>query len=768
MNHLPNLQKIFSDILDNIERETKLKSMQGFSDELESFKQRINDNFFRLAVIGEFSSGKSTFINALIGKDILSHATKETTAVLTRIVNVAENDSRKSSAVAFMKNGQKLSIKDFDELKDYTTAVSQKYQVAKEIEGVEIYISLLHTDRPLMIMDTPGLNGIAEGHLEQTKEIVRKAHACIYLIQQRGLTKDDLEFLRENLIPYQQRFIFVQNFIDEFNASEGENLCDRISYLQKTLTEKVFNDSPNHTFFICGVSALQELVSRDTTIKRLYATDDKDLTEDDRRRLASKSNFASFRKILEQNFSEGRLDEIQYRDTAVSIFYWVKGLEQKISKRLNEDKEIFKTSHEKDAAERIEHLIQKINSRRQDNLMAIRGFISSEIRKLNRELDKLIADDVQEIEQRLTQEINLCSSQTEVEQKELDLSKQIPHEMERLGSKAVEYCKLSFQSLYQPVMLLVEEYSGIRSIKVGNDFKTGSLPAQLKSSISESEIAGYNFEIQRNKSELFDERQELRIANSNVRDEEANVQNLEYRVSNTQQQINQKQSELNRMGSRPAERVWYEEVKRSGIIGWFKDIFSTKREERRDDSRGRAWDNQRRQLEQDQNSLSRQLDDIKKERDGARRILEMNRRKASDSSEKIRRLEKNLSYLEDRVKTMEETAKKEQAVNRERYINMCKNDLRERVRKHFHGDGLNEEGKQQYLLEELKKRTAEGETKLFAEAKRKFEDGIEQKLANLEQARQGNISVLQKKIEGLEQSKRNLEYYAKLMEEKLA
>ena len=392
MEHFSTLKKFFSDTLDNIERETKLKAVQGFSEELESFKQRLNDDFFRLAVIGEFSSGKSTFINALIGRDVLSHAAKETTAVLTKIINVAENDARKGSAVVFMKSGEKLTVKNFSALKDYTTAVSKKFHVAQEINAVEIYMPLLHISRPLMIMDTPGLNGMAHRHLEQTRETVKKAHACIYLIQQRGLTKDDLEFLRENLLPYQQRFIFVQNFIDEFNSLEGETLDDRIFFLHKTLSEKVFDAASGHVFFICGVSALKELAARDSAIKRLYATDIKDLTDDDRRRLAETSNFESFRKILAENFSEETLDDIRYRDTATAILLWSKGLLKKISRRLDEDVEIFKTSREKNAVERIERLIQRLHDRRPHNLMAIRGFISGEIRTLNKELEKIIAD----------------------------------------------------------------------------------------------------------------------------------------------------------------------------------------------------------------------------------------------------------------------------------------------------------------------------------------------------------------------------------------
>lgn len=769
MNHPTEFQKYFSDLLNNIGKETNLKSIQGFSEELEGFKQRINDDFFRLVVIGEFSSGKSTFINALIGRDILSHATKETTAVLTRIVNVDENDSRKGSAVVFMKTGQKLSVSNLEELKEYTTAVSKKYQVAQEIEVVEIYMPLMHTARPLMIMDTPGLNGIAEGHFEQTKEIVKKAHACIYLIQQRGLTKDDLEFLKANLIPYQQRFIFVQNFIDEFNSTEDETLNDRIISLRKTLTEKVFVDAPNHEFFICGVSALKELASRDKLIKRLYATDTEDLTEDDRQRFATESNFASFRKILEENFNSQHLDEIQYRDTAVAILHWVKGLQEKISRRLDEDSEIYKTSREKNVAERIERLIQKIRDRRQDNLMAIRGFISGEIRKLNKELEKIIADDTAALENELARGINECTSLEDVERKRTRLTNEISRGLERLGSKTIDYCKISFQGLYQLVMERVEEYSGIRSVNVSENFRV-DLPTEQRQFQSENYIERYKRELRQKQAAVSNEYSVSRNANSNVQTAEADVRNSDYDVADVQQRINQKQSEINRMGSRPAERVWYETVavKRGGFFGSIMDIFSTKTEqqERRDDSAGERWDSQRRQLQQQQNSLSQQLDETKKKRDAAERVLDRYRRDARDSADKIRKLESEIQRLEESIKL--ETAKfdKERRVARENFIRTCKNQLREEVAKYFHSDYNG--GATRRLLDELKKQTAEGEMKISSDAEKRFNRSIEQKLNELEQVKQGNISPLQEKISGFEQASRNLGRYVERMEEILA
>ena len=763
-----SLKDFFCEVLGNIEQETKLGAIQGFSEELESFKQRINDDFFRLAVIGEFSSGKSTFINALIGRDILSHATKETTAVLTRIINVAEDDPRKGSAVAFMKSGERLTIRNFDELKDYTTAVSTKYRVAKDINVVEIYMPLLHVTRPLMIMDTPGLNGIAEGHLEQTKEIVKKAHACIYLIQQRGLTKDGLEFLRENLAPYQQRFIFVQNFIDEFNSMEEERLDDRIISLRKTLSEKVFGESSGHVFYICGVSALQELVSRDTTIKRLYATDTRDLTDEDRRRLASTSNFESFRSILEEKFSKQNLDDIQYRDTAVAILLWTRGLLQKISRRLVEDEEVYKTSRERNAAERIERLIKRIGDRRQDNLMAIRGFISGEIRKLNKELDRIIEDAVAETEQRLNREINDCSKPEEVDRLRDVLKQKIPREYQRIGGNAIDYCKISFQGLYQLVMKRVEEYSGIRSVQSGEGFQLGVLPTQQRQFQSENDLERIRAERAAIQSKLSGERETLQRANSNVRSQESTVNGLSYDVNSTQQRINQKQNEIRRMGSRPEEKVWYEDVavERGGFFGSIMDIFSTKYEQQEfcDDSAGVAWDSERRRLQTQQNSLSQQLDETRRKKQAAQSILDRYRQNAKDSAERVRQMEERLNRLAEQERLDRIRLEKEKTLAKENYVRMCKNQLREEVTKYFRDD----DGASKQLSNELRKRTAEGERKLAGEAEREFNRSVERKLAELEQARQGNMSVLQKKIAGMEQTRRNLERYAGEMEEQLA
>ena len=47
---------------------------------------RLNDERFILVVVGEFSRGKSTFVNALLGRRMLPVSKSPTTAVISKIV----------------------------------------------------------------------------------------------------------------------------------------------------------------------------------------------------------------------------------------------------------------------------------------------------------------------------------------------------------------------------------------------------------------------------------------------------------------------------------------------------------------------------------------------------------------------------------------------------------------------------------------------------------------------------------------------------------
>ena len=60
-------------LLNEIENSEIIK-IEGVEGSVREIKETIETNEFRITVVGEFSSGKSTFLNAFIGKDILPSA----------------------------------------------------------------------------------------------------------------------------------------------------------------------------------------------------------------------------------------------------------------------------------------------------------------------------------------------------------------------------------------------------------------------------------------------------------------------------------------------------------------------------------------------------------------------------------------------------------------------------------------------------------------------------------------------------------------------
>ncbi|HIR24377.1 MAG TPA: dynamin family protein, partial [Candidatus Egerieimonas faecigallinarum] len=189
-------------------------------DEFSGIIQRLKEKSFRVVVAGEFSSGKSTFLNAIIGRDLLKHGVQETTATVTEIYNEISCTDTPVLDVYFSDGTVQKGIQA-SQIMEVTATSSSTHAVAQEIDKVVIRYKILDHAADVCFIDTPGLNGMADKHREKTIEQIKNAHACIYLMQVRGLSSSDIEFL-EFICRYQHNVIFVQNFIDELKQLEGE------------------------------------------------------------------------------------------------------------------------------------------------------------------------------------------------------------------------------------------------------------------------------------------------------------------------------------------------------------------------------------------------------------------------------------------------------------------------------------------------------------------------------------------------------------------
>ena len=279
-----------------------------YLDTLKGIEEALEKKTFKIAIVGEFSTGKSTFINALIGRDLLLHATEEVTAAITNIYNVSVDSDKWHTCDVVFDDGTIKHLEDDSLLIDYTTTKSQVTDVINTIKMVDYYTDYSDPSLDMVIVDTPGLNGMADGHRELTLQEVKHADFCIYLVGIRGLAETDKTILKE-MPYYQKNFVFVINFIDQLKISEGETVKERIDEIRDFLDDDVFSEYKiNYEIF--GVSALKALAGKDKSIKRLYQGDVTDIEDSERGKLYEESRIKSIEDYIIENVNNSTIDKL--------------------------------------------------------------------------------------------------------------------------------------------------------------------------------------------------------------------------------------------------------------------------------------------------------------------------------------------------------------------------------------------------------------------------------------------------------------------------
>ncbi|MEO6835609.1 MAG: dynamin family protein [Candidatus Tumulicola sp.] len=213
---------------------------------------RLERGKFVLAVVGEFSSGKSFLLNALLGKfryeeapgarrvaGLLATDINPSTATITELEYGARDE-----ATAFYEDGRTERI-PLDALNRFVavgkTESGARHDATKDERDAPVRVSVKadspFLERGFVVADTPGLASINPAHRRATLQFLPTADAVLYLIDtQQPFTEGDAAFL--GIIRQHIDSIFiVQTKIDlwEQRQSDGrpawEHAYDRIAHL---------------------------------------------------------------------------------------------------------------------------------------------------------------------------------------------------------------------------------------------------------------------------------------------------------------------------------------------------------------------------------------------------------------------------------------------------------------------------------------------------------------------------------------------------------
>ena len=210
----------------------------------------INTQPLNLAIMGECSAGKSTFINKLINnnQEILPTGFIPITSTITKLCY------GKDEKIEIIKvNNNTIETKEhigYDKLESYQRASDSDDLIVteelKKIKEIKVFV-----DNPLLklfyIIDTPGFNQ-NDNISEITKNIFNSVDFIIWLTKGSTISQSEIVILEE-LKKYDKDIYCINNFADQLEDDES-----KISF-QKDLKNKynhIFINHENPYFISCN------------------------------------------------------------------------------------------------------------------------------------------------------------------------------------------------------------------------------------------------------------------------------------------------------------------------------------------------------------------------------------------------------------------------------------------------------------------------------------------------------------------------------------
>ncbi|MGV2875848.1 dynamin family protein [Macrococcus capreoli] len=354
------------------EKYQKYIPIENMNSNLSVQKANWNNERFEIVIVGEFSTGKSTFINALLQKNVLPSKATPTTATINfiRHINELGRDSKDPVAIVVYNDGKEIEI-PYDELTDYVAEMSTIIDVSKQIHHVDLFIESPYLENGVVLVDTPGLQALNPEHERITKDQIKKSNASILLFnmgQPGRLT--EIKFLRD-LSDSIDRIFFVANRMDEVNENEIDEVKD---HLEMTLKNNEYQIIQESRAIVYPVSAYKALLARDHSVQsqKFEGKSKEDLEKE--------SHLKEFENILENYLFNGE----KFEDYLSLPFHVI---EQYYSELLNQF-ETYKSNLENDNdIQEVEKKYELIKSQievRNEQLKSEVSKLRSEIRSIKR------------------------------------------------------------------------------------------------------------------------------------------------------------------------------------------------------------------------------------------------------------------------------------------------------------------------------------------------------------------------------------------------
>lgn len=325
-------------------------SSERLINRINNFIERCKDPVFHIAFVGTIKAGKSTLINALLGRNLASTSVTPETAVLTKFKSAKKdyvkvsfytsNDwqqlwgSISGNADVFLQEYKVLGADNEKEkwlnheviIKECTTenieSEIERWTSSKHVEHyfvkeVEIGLSDFNMPEQIVFVDTPGLDDAVKYRSDVTRNYIDRANAVFACVRSDALTGGELNTLYRifsNSSDNPEKIFVLGTQWDNLNKPESDWKLQKAEWVKYLSTEGCYGNTETAKRNIVHVAAYVSNLCREydpsnkDAKRQLFSIAMKLLKYDDPFEVMEK-----LEECLEELFEKSNVSEIHRR-----------------------------------------------------------------------------------------------------------------------------------------------------------------------------------------------------------------------------------------------------------------------------------------------------------------------------------------------------------------------------------------------------------------------------------------------------------------------
>ncbi len=209
--------------------------------------KKLVENRFNVVVLGEFKRGKTTFVNALLGAEMLPAAVVPLTSIVTAVTYGEEIRAR----IEYL-DGREEDVS----VQDLTRWVTERDNPANHRGIRHAVLSYPSEDLRdgVFLVDTPGVGSIYRHNTEVARQFLPESDAAIFLTSADPPISDAERAFLEEMRGEAARMFYVLNRVDYLSGLDREEAIE--------FTHGVIADAVGHDMVLYPISARRALLAK--------------------------------------------------------------------------------------------------------------------------------------------------------------------------------------------------------------------------------------------------------------------------------------------------------------------------------------------------------------------------------------------------------------------------------------------------------------------------------------------------------------------------